>query len=152
DVLALRERFDLPGMLVLQFAFGGPDNLYLPHNHTRNAAVYTGTHDNDTSRGWYANAPEHERDFFRRYAGRSGDDVTWDLIRLARTSVADYAIVSAQDLLDLPTAARMNRPGVGTGNWAWRLRADQPVRAALDRLADLTWLSDRRPKAAGEKR
>jgi 4-alpha-glucanotransferase len=146
DVLALRERFGLPGMRVLQFAFGsGPDNLYLPHNFDPTTVVYTGTHDNDTSRGWYAAAPEHERDFFRRYTGRSGDDVAWDLIRLAWASVADHAVVPLQDLLDLPSEARMNRPGVGNGNWTWRLRPDQPLRAALDRLADLTALYSRLP-------
>ncbi len=144
EVDALRERFELPGMRVLQFAFGGAtEDRFLPHNYERNTVVYTGTHDNDTTRGWYAQISEHERDFVRRYLGRDGSDIAWDLIRLAWASVADYAVAPLQDVLDLGTAARMNLPGSASGNWTWRLREGQLKRATLDRLGELTELYSR---------
>jgi 4-alpha-glucanotransferase len=142
EVEALRDRFNLPGMRILQFAFSGePHHPYLPHNFVRSTVVYTGTHDNDTTRGWYNALGDAERDRVRRYLARDGSDITWDLIRLAWSSVADYAVVPLQDLLDLDTAARMNTPGRAVGNWAWRF-TDVP-HAVLDRLADLTMLYGR---------
>jgi 4-alpha-glucanotransferase len=123
DVLHFRDRLGLPGMKILQFAFGkdGHDP-FLPHQYPRNCVVYTGTHDNDTTRGWYRTAPEEQRDRARRYLGRDGSDIAWDLIRAALASVADTAIVPLQDVLDLGSEARMNLPGRPAGNWTWRFR------------------------------
>lgn len=144
EVDALRHEFTLPGMRVLQFAFdGGADNRFLPHNYDANQIVYTGTHDNDTTWGWYRSAPEHERDHARRYMARDCSDVAWDLIRLAWASVAQFAIAPLQDLLNLETEARMNYPGRPENNWAWRFRADQVQPWTIDRLADLTELCGR---------
>ncbi len=141
EVDALRERFRLPGMRILQFAFGGAtEDRFLPHHYERNTVVYTGTHDNDTTRGWYASTTEQERDFVRRYLGCDGHDVVWDLIRLAWMSVADYAIAPLQDLLDLGAEARMNLPGRASGNWGWRFVEGQLTGAVLDRLGELTEL------------
>ncbi len=121
DVEALRDGNGLPGMQVLQFAFaGGSDDPYLPHNYRSNSVVYTGTHDNDTTTGWYAQAPEVERDFVRRYLARDDANVAWEFWRLASASVADTAVAPLQDLLGLGSEARMNTPGVAAGNWTWR--------------------------------
>ncbi len=139
EVEALRDEFNLPGMRILQFAFGGgPDNPYLPHNYTRRTVAYTGTHDNDTTRGWFATAPERERDYVRRYLGRDGNDIAWDLLRAAWSSVADLAIAPLQDVLSLDTTARMNLPGRPAGNWGWRYTADQITPWVMDRLAEMT--------------
>ena len=125
-VEALRDDNNLPGMKVLQFAFAdGGDDMYLPHNYTPNFVVYTGTHDNDTTLGWYRNAPEKEQDFVRRYLARDESNIVWDLIRLAFSSVADLAIVPLQDALRLGSEARMNLPGRAGGNWSWRYRPEQ---------------------------
>jgi 4-alpha-glucanotransferase len=135
-----------PGMKVLQFAFGGgTDNLYLPHNYpSPNCVVYTGTHDNDTTRGWFAQASKHERSFVTKYVGaHASDDVTYALIRLALSSIANTAIVPLQDVLNLDTEARMNTPGATGSSWMWRIRADQLDPACADRLADLTTLYGR---------
>jgi 4-alpha-glucanotransferase len=121
EVEAMRDGFDLPGMRILQFAFGGERNSsFLPHNFVPNTVVYTGTHDNDTTIGWWASASLDERDHLRRYLGRDVDDVAWDLVRLAYASVADKAIATLQDLLRLGTDARMNYPSRPSGNWQWR--------------------------------
>ncbi len=144
EVDALREQFHLPGMRILQFAFGGAtEDRFLPHNYERNTVVYTGTHDNDTTLSWYASITEKERDFVRRYLGRDGHDVVWDLIRLAWASVADYAVTSLQDVLNLGPEARMNLPGRASGNWGWRFAEGQLSSAALDRLGELTELYGR---------
>jgi 4-alpha-glucanotransferase len=136
--------FGLPGMRVLQFAFGDDfRNLYLPHNYDSRTVVYTGTHDNDTSIGWYASAPEKERDHLRRYIARDGSDVAWDLIRLAWSSVADMAIAPLQDVMNLGTEARMNYPGRSQNNWSWRYEHHQLNSWMLDRLGELTWLYGR---------
>ena len=148
EVRQLRDQFQLPGMRILQFAFGHqPENIFLPHNYTPNTVVYTGTHDNDTTRGWYDSLSHHDRQFIWRYTNRSyidSRDVSWELIRMAWSSVADYAIVPLQDLLNLDTTARMNMPGREDGNWHWRVTTDQPVEAALQGLRDFTWLYNRR--------
>ena len=138
DVAVLRDRFRFPGMKVLQFAFGSDaQNAFLPHNYERNAVVYTGTHDNDTTRGWFDQAPEAERHFVRRYLGTDGRDLPWDFIRLALGSVADVAIVPFQDVLGLGSEGRMNRPGLAAGNWDWRFTWDEVPTDAATRLADL---------------
>ncbi len=121
DVVALRERFGLPGMRVLQFAFAeGPDQPYLPHNLTPDAIVYTGTHDNDTSRGWFAQASPRERRMAQIYFKTDGSEIHWDLIHAASQSVARFAIWPLQDVLGAGSDERMNRPGIATGNWDWR--------------------------------
>lgn len=121
EVEALRDGFGFPGMKILQFAFGGERNSdFLPHNYTPNSVVYTGTHDNETTLGWYLNASEDERDHLRRYMAVSGRDVVWDLIRLAYMSVSDMAVIPMQDLFVLGNEARMNYPGKEGGWWRWR--------------------------------
>jgi 4-alpha-glucanotransferase len=115
----------LPGMLVLQFAWASDaGNSYLPHNATANSVIYPGTHDNDTTMGWYRNATEVERDYVRRYLRVSGQDVAWDFIRAAYTCVSRLAIISLQDILSLDSSARFNTPAKAEGNWQWRYRAD----------------------------
>jgi len=151
-VTALRELFDLPGMRVLQFAFGGndPANPHLPHNHDRNSVVYTGTHDNDTAVGWaHARRGRPLRAEVQRaldYLGQPGGPdapVHWALIRLAYLSVANLAMVPVQDLLGLGNEARMNRPGVARGNWDWRLAPDALTDELAERLAALVRLYGR---------
>ncbi|MCC7361371.1 MAG: 4-alpha-glucanotransferase [Anaerolineales bacterium] len=138
-VEALRDGFGLPGMKILQFAFGGAtEDRFLPHTYDKNCVVYTGTHDNDTTLGWYTAATAGERDFVRRYLARDGRDIAWDLIRLAWASVANLAVAPLQDVLSLGTAARMNLPGRLGDNWSWRFRAGQLTPSLLDQLADLT--------------
>jgi 4-alpha-glucanotransferase len=124
EVRQLRDAFELPGMAILQFAFGDPnrgDHEYLPHQHRRHVVVYPGTHDNDTAAGWYQSADEATRHHVRRYLSVDGRDMAWDLIRCAYHSVGNVAIVAMQDILSLGTHARMNVPGVADGNWAWRV-------------------------------
>jgi 4-alpha-glucanotransferase len=124
SVVELRHATGLPGMTILQFAFGGgADNLYLPHNLTHNSVVYPGTHDNDTSLGWYHTADEKTRDHARRYLRVSGENMGWDLIRAAYGSVSRLAIVPLQDFLSLGSEARLNTPGHATDNWQWRYAA-----------------------------
>lgn len=121
DVHALRQATGLPGMAVLQFAFGGgPDNCYLPHNLHANSVVYPGTHDNNTSLGWYQEQDPAVCDHFRRYLGVDGSVPQWDMLRAAYRSVADLAIIPMQDLLNLGGDARLNTPGLAVGNWSWR--------------------------------
>jgi 4-alpha-glucanotransferase len=143
-VRQLRLQFNLPGMRILQFAFGGaPERRFLPHRHERNTVVYTGTHDNTTTHGWYQSLTEEELHFLRSYAPSTDNDISWDLIRLAWMSVADYAITPLQDVLSLGSEARMNFPGQPSGNWRWRFRAEMLTEPLLDRLAELTVLYER---------
>ena len=123
SVLKLVKRTGYPGMKVLQFAFdGNTENAYLPHNHTKNAVVYTGTHDNDTTRGWYTTSDPEQQELIDKYAGICcSQSATWELIRLAMQSVADTAIIPIQDYLDYGSAARINTPSTLGGNWCWRL-------------------------------
>lgn len=144
EVVALRDQFSLPGMKVLQFAFAADAaDPFLPHNYPRNCVVYSGTHDNDTTRGWYQTASERERDACRRYLGRDGRDIAWDFIRLAWASVAEMALAPLQDVLSLGPEARMNLPGRASGNWGWRYRSEQLNETLRDRLAELTRLYGR---------
>ncbi|BBL80223.1 4-alpha-glucanotransferase [Rubrobacter xylanophilus] len=138
DVVRLRERLGLPGMKVLQFAFGGgPENAFLPHNwHGAHWVAYTGTHDNDTTAGWWFSATDRERSFARRYLGREYVGV-WDLIRLAHASAAGWTITPMQDVLCLGTEARMNTPGTVEGNWAWRMEAEALTPETAARLREL---------------
>jgi 4-alpha-glucanotransferase len=147
-VLALRDQFGLPGMKVLQFAFG-PDYTqsdYIPHNYTPNFIVYTGTHDNNTTRGWLRQeADESVRARLRHYLGKdvSEENVVEHLAQLAYGSVARMAILPLQDVLGLGEEARMNTPASGSGNWEWRLRPGQLTPEAGDRLRHWTWLYNR---------
>ena len=139
DVVALREAVGLPGMRVLQFAFGDDArNLYLPHNYERDTVVYTGTHDNDTTIGWFATATEEVRRNAQVYLGADGREIHWDLVQAASRSVANLAIYPLQDILGLGSEARMNRPGAGEGCWAWRFRWDQVAPWHAERLAAIT--------------
>jgi len=125
EVLELRDRYNFPGMKILQFAFDAElDERDLPHNHVRHGVVYTGTHDNDTTQGWYASRTETERRKMQSYLGTRGDDGVGDLIRAALMSVADTAIIPLQDMLKLGSEARMNIPGTPYGNWEWRFTWD----------------------------
>ena len=140
DVVALRDKFGLPGMKILQFAFSGPDNPFLPHSYSQNCAVYTGTHDNDTSRGWYETAPEEEKDFARRYLQVDGWHFAWDLIRTAWSSTAVFALTPLQDLLNLGNEARMNYPSRLGGNWEWRMSKEVLSRDLQEKVKELNWL------------
>ncbi|MDP9378920.1 MAG: 4-alpha-glucanotransferase [Chloroflexota bacterium] len=155
EVEQLRDALRLPGMKVLQFAFSDPANFHLPHNYAPDSVVYTGTHDNDTTRGWWKQAEESERNLARRYLGRKrprfrrsldreGAQVCWDLIRAAMASVSVLAVVPLQDVLALGSEARMNTPGTTEGNWEWRLHDPSVLTSALShRLRDLTELYNR---------
>jgi 4-alpha-glucanotransferase len=147
DVIELRNGFGLPGMKILQFAFStDASDKFLPHNFERNFVVYTGTHDNDTSVGWYrTSATEHERDFFRRYFRTDGHDPAWTLIDGAFRSVAMMAVVPLQDLLGLGAEARMNLPGRASGNWGWRFLDEQLSGHLEARLRETTLLFGRDP-------
>lgn len=126
SVHALREATGLPGMAILQFAFGGDStNTYLPHNLRSNLVVYPGTHDNDTTLGWYRAAPEKTRDHVRRYLRVGGDAIAWDFVRTGYESVVNLAVFSVPDLLSLGSEARFNTPGVAAGNWQWRYSTGQ---------------------------
>lgn len=126
SVHVLRRATGLPGMSILQFAFGGDsDNTYLPHNLTANNVVYPGTHDNDTTIGWYAAADEKTQDHARRYFRIDGRDINWDFVRAGYGAVSNLAVFPLQDLLGLGSGARFNTPGVAAGNWQWRYSSDQ---------------------------
>jgi 4-alpha-glucanotransferase len=147
QVAALRDQFQLPGMRILQFAFdGNANNPHLPHNCVHNCVVYTGTHDNNTTRGWYDTLPEHERghlwSYLRRPAGQPQEAV-WELIRLAWSSQAALAVVPFQDVLGLSGAARMNVPGQATDQWRWRCPESALADAGWQRLRELTHNSNR---------
>jgi isoamylase len=145
DVYALRDQLQLPGMRILQFAFDGKaDNPYLPHNYVPNTVVYTGTHDNDTTRAWFEGLPEDQRrnmwNYLQRPAGKS-DEVAWELVRLAWSSAAGLAIAPLQDLLNLGAEARM--PGSVEGNWSWRCTDEMLSDSLVVRLRDLNRSSHR---------
>lgn len=141
EVVALRERWALPGMRVLQFAFGSDaaDDPHKPHNYVRDCVVYTGTHDNDTALGWFASLTLAERRRVRRYLPSTGEAVHWDMIRAAFASVAAMAIVPLQDVLGLGATARMNVPGTKQQNWRWRFQPKQLHTNVSDSLRDLTY-------------
>jgi 4-alpha-glucanotransferase len=150
QVEALRDEIGLPGMRVLQFGFStsAEDEKYLPHRFVPHCVVYTGTHDNDTSRGWLtsqhvqttqsAERVQTERAYALRYTGSTAKDFHWDMIRLALGSIAEIAIIPMQDVLGLDSSARMNVPGKAEGNWGWRYRAPQLSAKVKDHLAALT--------------
>jgi len=144
EVDALRRAFGLPGMRILQFAFGGAmEDRFIPHNYVHHTAVYTGTHDNETTTGWFENLTPKERDFYLRYAPLAEQKPVWELIRLAWASVADLAVAPLQDLLELGNAARMNFPGKTEGNWRWRVDESLLTGAVFEKLAGLTTVYQR---------
>jgi 4-alpha-glucanotransferase len=144
EVTALRERYALPGMRILQFAFdGGADNPYPPHRHDRNSVVYTGTHDNDTTLSWFEGLPPERQARVRDYLGFPAEPMPWPLIRAALASVADLAIVPMQDVLGLGAGERMNTPGITAGNWGWRFDWKQVEAGLAQRLRHLTRLYER---------
>lgn len=143
ETTALREATGLPGMAVLQFAFGGgATNPYLPHNLRPNCVIYPGTHDNDTALGWYQSADESVRDHVRRYLRVSGREIGWDLIRAAYASVASLAVIPLQDFLSLGPKGRFNTPGQAAGNWGWRYRAEHLERLQRDSTGYLRELAE----------
>jgi 4-alpha-glucanotransferase len=142
EVCHLRDQFGIPGMRVMHFGFdGNPDNFYLPHKYPENCVAYTGTHDNDTTRGWYDKTPSDRRDAVRRYLRCSDHDVTWAMIAALQYSAANTAIVPMQDVLDLGSHARMNVPGRADGNWGWRMDCVPPK--PNGRLVDLAYKTGR---------
>ncbi len=144
EVEQLRVTLGLPGMKVLQQAFGGdPDDLFLPHRYAEDFVAYTGTHDNNTARGWFEAAPEEERSRVLQYLGVSGEDIAWDMIRAVWASVALIAVAPVQDFLDLGGEARMNHPGTIGGNWRWRMAPGAASPELADRIAALNRRYDR---------
>jgi 4-alpha-glucanotransferase len=155
-VEALREQFGFPGMSILQFAFGGDGQAkeFKPHNFPRERVVYTGTHDNDTTMGWWgstgegdstrnAEEVEREKSYARRYLGTDDPEMHWVLIRAALSSVANTVLIPMQDVLGLGSEARMNLPGRQAGNWGFRFTWDQVTPTIASRLAELVVLYDR---------
>jgi len=147
QVIELRDRLGVPGMKVLQFAFGDPGaHIYLPHVFDHHCVVYTGTHDNDTTAGWFASLDAAARANVLAYAGEPKDGVEWALIRTAAGSKAVFAIYPLQDILRLGSEARMNTPSVSNGNWGWRFSADALQPELARKLAALMDVTDRQPR------
>ncbi|MCE2901367.1 MAG: 4-alpha-glucanotransferase [Gemmatimonas sp.] len=153
-VEALREQFAYPGMAILQFAFDGQDSNFIPHRYVRDLVVYTGTHDNDTTMGWWqstgegdstrgADAVAREKAFAKRYLGTDGQDMHWVLIRAALASVANTVLIPLQDVLGLGSEARMNLPGRQAGNWGFRFTWAQLTAPLTAHLHDLTTTYER---------
>ncbi|MEM7033557.1 MAG: 4-alpha-glucanotransferase [Chloroflexota bacterium] len=158
SVLTLRDQFELPGMKVLQFAFSLTDtgeldgtHPFLPHNYPEQCVVYTGTHDNDTTQGWYEAQPIPIKDIIRRYLARDDHDIAWEFIRLAFASPARLAIIPLQDVLNLGSEARMNTPSTLGTNWAWRYQPEALSEWASSRLCEMTMLYGREPHRWQEK-
>jgi 4-alpha-glucanotransferase len=155
DVHALREQFRLPGTRVLQFAFDGrSDNPHLPHNYGPNTVVYTGTHDNNTTRGWFEKLPPGQQQTVWHYLNRpegKSDEVTPALLRLAWSSTAALALAPLQDLLNLSSDARMNVPGTAEGNWSWRCTPDMLAEPSFQGLRELTETCSRSPLARANR-
>jgi len=143
EVDELRHAIDIPGMKILQFGFGAIDSPHLPHRYDPRTVVYTGTHDNDTARGWFETTSDDERALAREYLGCEADDVAAGLTRAAFASVAQTAIVPVQDILNLGSEARMNRPGASSGNWSWRMKPDALTHEHGEKLRRLARITGR---------
>lgn len=147
----LRDRFLFPGMRILQFAFDeaegdsglDPGNIFLPHNYVPRSVVYTGTHDNSTMKGWLGKCTADELEFMRQYSGYEGDELVWQFIRMALSSISFYCIIPLQDFLELDDSARMNIPSTLGGNWSWRYSEDMIDREMMKKLLDMTLLYGR---------
>jgi 4-alpha-glucanotransferase len=154
DVVALRDKFELPGIRVFQFGFDGrSDNPHLPHNYGPNTVAYTGTHDNNTTRGWFESLPENIRQTARSYAAKASagnGEVAWDFIRLVWSSRSGLTIAPLQDLLNLGVESRMNVPGVATGNWRWRCTEQMLKPSVFERLLELTIATGRKAEIRNE--
>lgn len=138
EVEELRDSNGFPGMRILQYAFGGDAyNRDLPHNYNQTTVAYTGTHDNDTTAGWYKSAPRNVKTHCRKYLRARGREIHWDMIRACLASSANTAIIPAQDVLGLGSESRMNTPATASGNWEWRLMKDDLTEHFADRLRDL---------------
>ncbi len=154
DVEELRDSNGLPGMKIFQFAFDylgpgllDPDNDFLPHNFPYNCVAYTGTHDNNTTMGWYEDLPEEYRDLVRRYLARGDEDISWSMIRMLMSSAAKYVVIPMQDLLNLNASARMNTPATaGDHNWSWRLRSNALSDFVASRFKDIVEIYGRGEK------
>lgn len=146
DVVALRQRHHIPGMAVLQFAFGDPGaHIYLPQRMTPDHVIYTGTHDNDTTLGWWNTAAPYERQAVESLVGRAEDGVNWALIRLAQSSVASFAVAPLQDVLGLGSEGRVNTPSTTVGNYRWRYNPGDLNPELAEKLARLAEVTDRLP-------
>ncbi len=144
EVEELRDQFKLPGMRVLQFAFDElRANVHTPHNHVQNSVVYTGTHDNDTTLGWFQKATKETQTYALRYLGTNSGNIAWDFIRAAYASPANTAIIPLQDILSLDTKSRMNTPGTAEHNWEWRFHPSHLTDEVTQRLAAMTTLYER---------
>ncbi len=147
EVYELRDKFNFPGMKILQFAFGtNGEKKFLPHRYVKNCVVYTGSHDNDTTLGWWQsiqNDGTDTKEFFMKYTGSDGNDVCKDLIRLAYSSVADIVIIPLQDFLRLGSEARMNFPGKPDGNWSWRFKWEQITDKLIDEMKSFVEIFER---------
>ncbi|MEA1985910.1 MAG: 4-alpha-glucanotransferase, partial [Candidatus Marinimicrobia bacterium] len=143
EVKELRDEFNFPGMKILQFAFDSENNQFLPHNYdTENCIVYTGTHDNNTTLGWYNNdATENDKNNVSKFTDYDGDNISWSLIKMAMKSKAMWSIIPMQDILNLDESARMNLPGKAEGNWKWKLEnlnIDDEIKNKLNNLTKVT--------------
>lgn len=148
DVIELRDKFGLPGMRILQFAFGdGEGNHFLPHHYIQNTIAYTGTHDNDTSVGWWNTLSEHERTFAQHYLGCDGEAINWVMMRALSKSAANLVVFPMQDVLGLSSEHRMNLPGRPDGNWEWRFSWDQILPEHTMALAMMSAENGRNPAA-----
>jgi 4-alpha-glucanotransferase len=140
----LRDKYSFPGMKIIQFAFDSDStNSFLPHNYPQNSVTYTGTHDNDTSLGWYLSAPDTEQHRARIYTRSDGNRINWEFIRLGMLSVADQAIFPLQDFMNLGGEHRMNFPGTSSGNWLWRYTKEMLDQVSRTEITDLIELSNR---------
>lgn len=147
DVEALRDGFQLPGMKILQFAFdSAEENDFLPHNYTHNCVVYTGTHDNETVKGWFTHAKPEDKHYALEYLHATVKTIHWDMIRAAWSSVADTALAPMQDFLGAGDTARMNLPGTTVNNWQWRMKGNELTAALAKKIADITVLYARAAK------
>ncbi|MCD4738570.1 MAG: 4-alpha-glucanotransferase [Anaerolineae bacterium] len=150
-VRELRDAFDLPGMKILQFAFASDaDNRYLPHNYSLNSVIYTGTHDNETTLGWYQSRDQEEKAKLHTYLAPVSESINWALIRLAYRSVANTVIIPLQDVLGLDNEARMNTPATPSGNWGWRFRTGDLFPQYRHKLRELALAYGRTEPAARE--
>ncbi len=145
EVTALLEATGLPGMKILQFGFGAVNSSHAPHNHIPNSVVYTGTHDNDTARGWFSSASQDERERALAYLGGTDESIHWTMMRAAATSVSRWCIIPAQDIFGLTAEARMNVPGVAEGNWCWRATSGAFDDESAEMLNWVTSLGGRHP-------
>lgn len=140
----LRDKYNFPGMKIIQFAFDSDStNSFLPHNYPRNSVVYSGTHDNDTTIGWFNSANDTEKHLARTYTRSDGENIHWEFIRLGMLSVSDQAIFPLQDFMGLDSNHRMNIPGTSSNNWLWRYTQEMLHDIDIGQIRELIQLSNR---------